>query len=150
MKKLIAVLAVSLLFITACSTLTLQPAKFSWPIESVLPIDKEGNITEDRYSIELNTSALFFEEFQDSLAYMGKELRVIRDNQGYYFITSTEFKNVYVFKVYDGTMKQKNKILISEIGMENPVFNQRDPYIELIDGITKLNLTSEGIEGGSK
>jgi hypothetical protein len=150
MKQLIAVSSVFLLFITACKTLTLQPANFSWPIESVLPVDKDGNVTEERYSIEFKTTGLFFEEFQDSLAYMGKELRVIRDNKGYYFITSTNFKNVYVFKAYDGTMKQKNKILISETGMENPVFNQRDPYIELIDGITKLNLTHEGIEGGSK
>jgi hypothetical protein len=150
MKQLIAVSSVFLLFITACKTFTLQPANFSWPIESVLPVDKDGNVTEERYSIEFKTTGLFFEEFQDSLAYMGKELRVIRDNKGYYFITSTNFKNVYVFKAYDGTMKQKNKILISETGMENPIFNQRDPYIELIDGITKLNLTHEGIEGGSK
>jgi hypothetical protein len=100
--------------------------------------------------MEFNTIGLFFEEFQDSLVFKGKELRLIRDNKGYYFMTAVSFKNVYVFKAYDGTLKKKNKILIDETGMQNPVFNQRDPFIELVDGLTKLNLTNEGIEGGSK
>jgi hypothetical protein len=150
MKQLIAGVIASLLFIAACSTLTLQPANFSWPIETVLPIDSDGNVSEERYSLKFNTAGLFFEEFQDSLAFRGKELRLIRDNKGYYFMTAVSFKNVYVFKAHDGTMTKTNKILISEAGMQNPVFNQRDPFIELIDGLTKLNLTNEGIEGGSK
>lgn len=150
MKQLIAGVIASLLFIAACSTLTLQPANFSWPVESVLPVDSDGNVSEERYSLEFNTAGLFFEEFQDSLVFWGKELRLIRDNKGYYFMTAVSFKNVYVFKACDGTLKMKNKILINEAGMQNPVFNQRDPFIELIDGLTKLNLTNEGIEGGSK
>jgi len=150
MKQLIACLITSLLFIVACSTLTLQPANFSWPIESVLPIDSDGNVVEERYSLEFNTAGLFFEEFQDSMAFGGKEMRLIRDNKGYYFMTAISFKNVYVFKAYDGTLTKKNKILINETGMQNPLFNQRDPFIELVDGLTKLNLTNEGIEGGLK
>jgi hypothetical protein len=30
--------------------------------------------------------------------------------------------------------------------MENPVFNQRPPYIELVDGQTKHLLSNEGIK----
>lgn len=150
MKRLIILLSVLLLIITACATLTLKPANFSWPVESVLPVSDNGNVSEERYSMEFNTVGLFFEEFQDSLAFKGKELRVIRDNQGYYFMTSVNFKNVYVFKAYEGAFKQKNKILINEAGMQNPVFNQRDPFIELIDGVTQLNLNCDGIQGGSK
>jgi len=141
-----------LLFIitAACSVLTLQPANFSWPLESVLPVDDNGNISEDRYSLEVNTIGMFFEEFQDSLSYKSKEVRMIRDNQGFYFLTSTNFKNVYVFKADEGKLVQENKIFISEFGLQTPAFNQRDPYIELVDGTNKMNLTHKGIEGGTK
>ena len=150
MKKLIIPLFLLSLIIAACSVLTLQPANFSWPLESILPVDDNGNISEDRYSIEVNTVGMFFEEFQDSLSYKSKEVRMIRDNQGFYFLTSTNFKNVYVFKVDEGKLVQENKIFISEFGLQTPAFNQRDPYIELVDGTNKMNLTYKGIEGGSK
>ena len=141
-----------LLFIitAACSVLTLQPANFSWPLESVLPVNDDGNISEDRYSLEVNTIGMFFEEFQDSLSYKSKEVRMIRDNQGFYFLTSTNFKNVYVLKADEGKLVQENKIFISEFGLQTPAFNQRDPYIELVDGTNKMNLTHKGIEGGTK
>jgi hypothetical protein len=150
MKQILILSLVFLIFIAACSVLTLQPANFSWPIESVLPIDENGNVTEDRYSVEFNTAGLFYEEFQDSLAYKGKELRLIRDNQGLYFITAAKFKNVYVFKVDEGKMVLNNKIFITEFGLQSPAFNQRDPFIELVDGNKKMNLTGNGIEGGEK
>ena len=47
-------------------------------------------------------------------------------------------------------MVLKNKIFISEIGIENLVFNQRIPHIELIDGEKTLKLTHQGIEGRQK
>jgi len=150
MKRII-ISSILLLFITAaCSVLTLQPANFSWPLESVLSVDDNGKVSEDRYSIEVNTIGLFFEEFQDSLSYKGKEIRIIRDNQGFYFMTASNFKNVYVFKAEEGKLVQENKIFISEFGLQTPAFNQRDPYIELVDGTNKMNLTYKGIEGGSK
>ena len=150
MKQLLILSLVLISFATACSVLILQPANFSWPIESVLPIDEKGNVSEDRYSLEFNTSGLFYEEFQDSLAYKGKELRLIRDNQGLYFITAAKFKNVYVFKADDGKMILNNKIFITEFGLQSPAFNQRNPFIELIDGSNKMNLTGNGIEGGEE
>jgi len=130
--------------------LRLQPANFSWPLESVLSVDDNGKVAEDRYSIEVNTIGLFFEEFQDSLSYRGKEVRMIRDNQGFYFMTASNFKNVYVFKADEGTLKLEKKIFISEFGLQTPAFNQRNPYIELVDGTNKMNLTHKGIEGGTK
>jgi hypothetical protein len=150
MKRIIISSILLLIVTAACSVLTLQPANFSWPIESVLPVDGNGKVTEDRYSLEVNTVGLFFEEFQDSLSYKGKEVRMIRDNQGFYFLTASDFKNVYVFKADEGKLVQENKIFISEFGLQTPAFNQRDPYIELVDGTSKMNLTRKGIEGGSK
>lgn len=150
MKFVIAIVITLLFIVVACSVLSLQPANFAWPLESVLPIDEDGNVTEDRYSIEFNTIGLFVEEFQDSLSYKGKELRIIRDNQGYYFITASNFKNVYVFNTQDGALVLNNEILISETGIQNPAFNQRSPNIELIDGDKTYKLTYEGIEKGKE
>ena len=135
---------------TACSVLTLTPANFAWPIESVLKVNDEGEVNDERYSFSFDAKGIYHEEFQDSLAYLDRELRIIRDVQGYYFMTGIKFKNVYVFRADDGAMVLNNKIFISEFGFENPVFNQRIPNIELIDGEDILKLTHKGIKGNSK
>ncbi len=132
MKQLLFLSASLILLTTACSMLTLQPADFSWPLESALKVDDQGNVTEERYSIDFNTIGLFYEEFQDSMSYKGKEIRLIRNNWGDYFITGNKFKNVYVFKATEGTLVLEKKIFISEFGLKEPAFNQRSPYIELI------------------
>ncbi|MCW8805820.1 MAG: hypothetical protein OQK56_05115 [Ignavibacteriaceae bacterium] len=158
MKQLIFLSASLILLTSACSMLTLQPADFSWPVESAINVDDQGNVSEERYSTDFNTIGLFFEEFQDSMSYKGKEIRLIRNNWGDYFITSKQFKNVYVFKATEGTLVLEKKVFISEFGLKEPAFNQRTPYIELIDGDYKINLNSDGIvedsgfsaEGGSK
>jgi hypothetical protein len=80
---------------------------------------------------------------------MDKEIRLIRDYQGYYYMTANEFKNVYVFQAEEGKLILENKIAISESGIVKPAFNQRNTYIELIDANNKiLSLTHQGIEGG--
>lgn len=140
----------SITILSACSTLLLEPAQFSWPIESVLKVDKDGFVNEERHSINFNTKALFLEETQDSLSYAGKTLRLIRNNEGYYFMTSIDFKNVYVFSVEKNAFTLQNTILVNETGLSNPAFNQRSPYIELLDDARTYKLTSEGIEEGVK
>ncbi|MEO8232319.1 MAG: hypothetical protein ABI638_08545 [Ignavibacteriota bacterium] len=138
----------SITLIAACSSLKLEPAQFGWPIESVLKIDNDGNVKEDRHSINFNTKAMFFEETQDTLSYAGKYVRMIRNNEGFYFMTSSNFKNVYVFTVAKNTFSLENKIEIRESGLTNPAFNQRNQFIELIDDGNTYKLTSEGIEEG--
>lgn len=145
MKQILVLSLMLFTILAACSALTLQPANFAWPIESVLPVRDDGIVSEDRYSLEFNTKALFYEEFRDSLAYMDREIRIIRDNPGFYFITGPYFKNVYVFKAVEGKLFLENKIFISEFGLQTPAFNQRESYIELVDGKYKMKLTSEGI-----
>ncbi len=152
MKAIKYLASAALLFFAACSTLTLQPADFSWPVESVLKVDNNGLAQEKRFSFSFNTKELFLKETNDSLGYQNKELRVIRDNKGYYFMVANNFKNVYVFKTDDGTFRLKNQITISDTsGIENPAFNQRPPYIELTyDPDKKINLTNEGIQEEKK
>jgi hypothetical protein len=144
--KSILALLIIMLSIPACTMLVLQPVNFAWPIESVVIPDENGIAKEERYSLSFNTKQLFFEEVGDSLAYLDKELRIIRNSSGYYFITGNRFKNVYVFKGAESTLELENKIFLSEFGVEKPAFNQRPPYVELVDGNKKLYLTHQGIE----
>ncbi len=149
--KLINFLPFLLLIIAAaCSTLKLQQADFAWPVESVLSVDYDGMVTEGRYSISFNTRGLFFEEFQDSSVFKGKKIRIIRDVNGFYFITAEKFKNVYVFKMDYGAMILDNKISVSETGVTNPVLNQRPPDIELVDDSKSIYLTNTGIHRNKK
>ncbi|MEW6702121.1 MAG: hypothetical protein AB1298_05330 [Bacteroidota bacterium] len=131
--------------ITACSSLMLKPADFSWPIENVLKVDNKGFVEEQRYSFTLKVKSLFFEEFADSTNFAGKEIRLIRDKAGYIYITGKDFKNVYVFMSVENGMKLENKILVTERGLTSPAFNQKLPNIELLDSPNKYLLNNKGI-----
>ena len=110
LKIFLTIVVATLLF--SCSSLTLTPVEFSWPLESVLKIDNNGFVKEDRNSISFDTKALFLEETEDSLGYAGKTLHLIRNNEGFYFMTAVDFKNVYVFTVEESAFSLENKIQI--------------------------------------
>jgi hypothetical protein len=150
-KVFITGTALSLMFMFhACASLTLKQADFSWPVESVLPVAEDGFANEERHNIIFNAREMFLEETGDSSAYLNKEVRVIKDSKGYTFITSPDFKNVYVFKDGEGELCLEKKIEISKTeNLKDPAFNQRMPYIELLDGDKKLLLTNEGIKEGN-
>jgi hypothetical protein len=149
MRTSLFFLVALLVVYTACSSLTIQSANFAWPLESVIPVDKYGTVTDMRHSLEFNALPLFFEEHQDSNAYRGKEIRLIRDREGYYYMTADRFKNVYVFQADDGELILENRISISETGIMKPAFNQRTAFIELTDVNKRaLSLTHQGIEEG--
>ncbi len=149
MKTIKLLLIGSFLFIGACSTLVLKPADFAWPVESVLSVDNNGKVDIKRYSINFDARELFLKETGDSLGYQNQQLRVIRNLNGYYFMVANNFRNVYVFNVDEGTFRLEKKIEISDkTGIQNPAFNQRPPFIELVYGVndsSKINLTEKGI-----
>jgi hypothetical protein len=152
-----AFVSAALLLLAGCSALTLAPSDYSWPIESELTADKNGMVTEDRYHMTFSVKPLLFAEFQDSMKVSGKTFRIIRDQEGYFFITGPQFKNVYVFEHKPAGLAQSAKIPVSEKGLGSPAFNRRPPYIQLLNGRDKpLLLTRSGIQtpddqkGGSK
>jgi hypothetical protein len=137
--------------LVGCSSLILKPGDFSWPVESVLSVDSQGKVQNDRYSFSLNVKALFFEETQDSVNISKVSVRMIRDVKGYYFITALHFKNVYVFEQTEGGVKLKNRILVAPNGLNEPALNQRAPYIQVLNGKdAAILLTDDGIVGGEK
>lgn len=150
MNKLKYIVILTAAVLAGCSTLRLSPADFSWPVESVIHVDDNGMAKENRYAISFSAKPIYYEETGDSLAYLERDLRVIRDTLGYYYITGNKFKNVYVFTMGDGAFNLYNEILISENGITNPVFNQRPPFIELIEGNKQYYLSNNGIEKKEK
>jgi hypothetical protein len=144
-----------LLILSGCGGLALRPAEFAWPFESVFKVDSKGIAKEEeepaRYFIKFNAKALLFEETGDSVHVADRTFRVIRDGQGYYYITGKEFKNVYVFNSAEGALTLQTKIPISEKGLESPAFNQRPPFIQLLNGkeASKM-LDKDGVKEGGK
>lgn len=147
MRKILSGLAVVFL-ITACSSssVLLEPADFAWPIESVLTTDANGNVSIERYSSEFNVTNLFTIEYGDSTIAANKEVRIIRGQDGYYYMTAAGFKNVYLFFAKEGTLILEKKVLVNAEGISEPVFNQRKPYVELIDGEMSYQINSQGLK----
>jgi hypothetical protein len=152
MQAIITLIFFLSLVLAGCSSLTLKPGDFAWPIESVSKVDDKGMIEDKQYYVSLNVKELLYDETQDSVNLSNVTLRIIRDMNGYYFMTASKFKNVYVFEQIEGGLKLTNKILVTQEGLENPAFNQRHPYIQLLNGRNPpLSLSKEGIlEGESK
>lgn len=144
----LSILLPLLIIISACASITLEPTDFAWPIESVLEIDENGSVNEPRYSLTTNVKELFIAEKNDSSNFRKESVRIIRDTYGYYYFISGGFKNVYVFNANNGKLSLYNKIEVSEFGLDLPAFNQRSPFIELLEGEVHLfNLTADGIKG---
>lgn len=125
---------VLLLLLPGCSSVTLENANFAWPVETVLTVNSMNVIEEGRHFFAVNVAPLAQAEFQDSTALRGKPLRVIRNTNGYYFVTGPRFKRVYVFRAGEGAFEGVTSIQVSETGLNQPALNQRPPFIELLDG----------------
>jgi hypothetical protein len=137
---------VTSLALPSCASLSLQWVDYSWPVESVLKVSQNNTVAEGRYAISIRVANLAIEEFQDSAALVGASLRLIRSEEGYYFITGPKFKNVYVFTPGASELNLKSTIQISETGLKSPALNQRPPYVEVVDGkALRMLLTSDSI-----
>lgn len=146
-------LLASLLAFSGCTFLVLKPVDFSWLVESKLTTDANGSIKGDPRSFQCNLKELFLEEEgPGGLARLEKRtINVIRDRDGYYFMTSPGFKSVYVFKSSEGELSLTKKVLITESGMEAPYFNYRAAGIELNANGKEFLLNKSGIiTGGNK
>lgn len=108
-----------------------------------------------RYSVAFTVTPLLAKEFaEDSMAAKNtKEIRLIRDKAGFYYLTGKKFKNVYVLVQSEGALAVNNTLTISaERPMDDPKFDQKDSYIELWNGKEKFQLNKGGAQpvGGKK
>lgn len=145
MKKIFSIIFLAFV-IASCSSFTIQQVKFGWPIESALKIDSKGEVSDNRFALTFNVIELFKLEMGENPTYENKEIRIIRDNSGFYLITAKEFKNVYLFFSKNGTLTLETKFLLNETGLVNPALNQREDHIELIDNSVTYKITNKGFE----
>lgn len=144
--RLESVLFFLLLIVMGCTSLVIKPANFAWPIETVLQVDNAGNIKDERYSLTLNVKHLLYAETKDSINVSGVAVRIIRNAEGYYFVTAPKFKNVYVFEQGEASLRLYKKIAVSAKGLDAPALNQRQSYIELVNGEDRpIKLSASGI-----
>ncbi len=147
-------------FFISCASLTLENVNFGWPVESALTVSEKNTIDDVRYGLTCNVASLAVEEFQDTSALKGKILRVLRNPQGYYFVTGAGFNYVYVFGPGEGTLSLHKSISMGNtekdepVRLADPALNQRPPNVELLDGKLRHLLSPDGIieneDGGSK
>lgn len=150
MKKAALVWFLAISALSGCATVTLKPVDFSWSYESVLTADAAGYVRAEPKTIAFDARELFRAETKDPGTAAGTIVRIIRDYDGYYFITSAGFRHVYIFCGADGKMTLKKKVLIAEQGMEKPFFNRRDLGIELVANGRVYLLSKKGIVPGGK
>ncbi|MCX6137646.1 MAG: hypothetical protein NTV54_09160 [Ignavibacteriales bacterium] len=152
MKQLTALLLLtSGMLLAGCSTLTLTPVDYAWPIEIRPETDVHGFLRDDRTGLAFNVKPLMFAETADSSKVGGISFRIIRDAEGYYYVVAPKFKNVYVFAGAEGALKLKLAIPVSQTGLVSPALNQRTSFIQLVNGKDKpLILTKNGIQEGEK
>jgi len=135
MNKLVVLLSIlCMALLLSCSSLTLENVDYGWPVESVTTVSPENIVSEGRYALSFSIAPVAQEEFQDTTALRGSQIRILRDNEGYYYLTGPRFKNVYVFKPGRHELKKESIIEISQAPLQNPALNLRPPYVELIDG----------------
>ena len=144
--------AVLPLLFCSCTSLQIENVDYGWPVESVLTVSDGNTISEGRYIVSCRVAKIAEEEFKDSTALRGTSVRLIRNAEGFYFLTGPRFKNVYVFKPGPAELSLKSKIEVSKTGLTNPALNQRAPYVELLDGETfqKMLSSDEIVEGKKK
>lgn len=140
--------AAVLLFTSACKTFEVKNVNYAQQVESVLVPTESGEVTDSRYGISFNILPFQYEEMEDSSSVLVKEVRLIRNQNGFYFITANGFNNVYVMEPVNNGLKLKQKINVSESGLIKPAFNLRSPFIQLVDTETSetYTLNEKGIK----
>jgi hypothetical protein len=146
-KTGVVVLVMSAVFLLpACSSFSLQQVDYGWPVESVLTVKDDNTVSEGRYAISFNVAPLAEQEFLNPNALKGKEIRLIRGNEGMYYVTGSAFKFVYVMTPAERELTLHRKYEVSETGLKKPALNLREPYVELLDGTElRLLMTSDDI-----
>jgi hypothetical protein len=139
------------LLLSSCASLTIKNVNYEWPVESVLTVDESNIVGERQRSVSFSVGAIAMEEFHDSTALKGKTIRLIRNAEGFYFLTSARFKNVYILQGGERELRLHACVAVSETGLSDPAFNRRTPYVELLDGpsFSRL-LTSKNLVEGNR
>lgn len=147
-KKMGYALVLTLFILGGCKSMAINKVDYSQPIESVLEPDEEGNVEDIKHGLKFNILPLQYMETQDTTSVTTSEIRYIRGEKGYYYFTAPTYQHVYLMTPTEGALELEEKFLINEAGIQEPAFNQRNEYIELLDRSNgeSYRLTIEGLE----
>ncbi|MDR8390934.1 hypothetical protein NC796_07285 [Aliifodinibius sp. S!AR15-10] len=137
-----------LLFAGCKQSMVISDVNYSQPIETVLTPNENGVVEDVQHGLSFNILPLQYAETEDTSSVTTREVRMIRGKEGFYYITAAGYSNVYVMAPEKNQLKLKKKIKISEEGIEQPAFNQRDTYVQLLNRETEdtYMLTEEGVK----
>lgn len=141
-------LAALLIPLAGCKqSMVISDVNYSQPIETVLVPDNEGMVQDLQHGLTFNILPLQYEETQDSSSVTTTQVRMIRGYEGYYYITAAGYSHVYIMAPEKSSLKLTKKIKISEDGLEEPAFNQRKTYVQLLNRKTNTTyaLTDQGL-----
>ena len=135
-------------FAASCtSTMNISDVSFAQPVEFAVKADAKGNVSHRSSGLAFNISEI--EEAEPNKRPFSEQrlIRIIRDHNGYYFITSAGYQHVYVMQPVKQGLRLHRKIMVAEKGLRNPAFNQRKPFVELIDGVSgTYKLSIDGLD----
>ena len=136
-------------FFYGCSpSLVIKPVNYTWNLESVLKVQKDMTVKGPPKTLSFNVNGIYKSEGIDlTVSEEGREIRIIRGSEGYFYIVAEGFSNVYVFDTGENSLELYNKINIDKSAIRNPAFNYRDPYVQIIynDGEKNLLLNKKKI-----
>lgn len=132
--KTIAFAVTAVLLVAGCKqSMVISKVDYSQSIESVVTPDENGVVEDGRHGLKFNIKPLQYAETQDTSSVTTDQVRYIRGQEGYYYITAPNYKNVYVMASEKGTLKLKKKLEVSESGLVKPAMNQRATHIQLVN-----------------
>lgn len=139
--------------LSACGqSLVISRVDYSQAIESVLKPNEEGFVIDVQHGLKFNIMPLQYAETQDTSSVTTEVVRLIRGEKGFYYITAPGYNHVYVMAPEEGKLEVVQQIKVTENGIAQPAFNQRDEYIQLVNLETGESwmLTAEGVQKQSK
>ncbi|MEX2640746.1 MAG: hypothetical protein WD266_08650, partial [Balneolales bacterium] len=100
----------------ACGSLVIENVDYAQPIESVLSVQDDGTVEDVRSGLSFSIMPLQNEETGDTTSVTTPEIRIIRNQEGYYFVTAPGYAHVFVLRPQAGELQLHETILIDENG----------------------------------
>ncbi|PID28313.1 MAG: hypothetical protein CR982_04500 [Candidatus Cloacimonadota bacterium] len=133
-----------LIMTISCSkNIVVKDVDYGWALEKVIKVSKDTKKVKrpDLFKFD----PIYFFQAEDVLLGSNNSLRIIRDREGFYFVTSNMFKNVYVLAWAEGGLELINKIDLGVENLEKPFFNQKGDYIILVNKNREFKLNRLGV-----
>ncbi|MEL7834689.1 hypothetical protein [Fodinibius sp. Rm-B-1B1-1] len=128
---------IAALLLTGCKqSMVISQVDYSQSIESVLQPDEDGTVEDKKHGLKFNIKPIQFAETQDSSSVTTEQVRYIRGQEGYYYITAPDYKHVYVMAPEKNKLVLRETLKVSDEGIGEPAFNQRLSYIQLLNRST--------------